>query len=75
MTEKQIYSLCEAVADIAFIAGEEKYYSGNARQDIADFIEWAKEFEKINEGVEWGVNSEMDYPDAIEEFTYSKIKK
>lgn len=75
MNDKQIYSLCEAVSDIAYIAGENKYYSGNERQDRADFIEWAKEFEKINEGVEWGVNSNIDYPDAIEEFAYSKIKK
>lgn len=36
------YSLCEAVADISYIAGKEKYYSGNARADIATFIEWAQ---------------------------------
>lgn len=74
MTDKQVYSLCEAVADISFLAGEEKYYSGNARQDMADFIEWAKEFEKINEGIEWGVNSEKDYQDAVTEFAYAKMK-
>lgn len=74
MTDKQINSLCEAVADIAFLAGEEKYYSGNARQDIADFIEWAKEFELINAGIEWGVNSDIEYIDAITEFAYSKMR-
>lgn len=75
MTEEQIYSLCEALSDIAYIAGENKYYSGDERKDRADFIEWAKEFEKINEGVQWGINSEIDFPDAIEEFAYTKIKE
>ena len=72
---KQTESLCEAVADIAFLAGENKYYSGNSRQDMADFIEWAKEFEELNDGVEWGVNSGIDYIDAITEFTFMKMEK
>ena len=74
MNEEQIYSLCEAVADIAFIAGEEKYYSGNERQDKADFIEWAKEFEKINEGVQWGIDEGKEYIDAISDFAALKLK-
>jgi len=73
MTEEQVYSLCEAVADIAFIAGKNNYYSGDSRKDIADFIGWAKEFEKFNEGIEWGVNSDLDYLDAIMVFTKRKI--
>lgn len=73
MNEEQIYSLCEAVADIAYIAGEKQYHTGNSREDIANFIQWAKEFEKINEGVEWGIDEGKEYIDAIHEFTVSKL--
>ena len=75
MTQEQIYSLCEAVADISFIAGDKKYYSGDSRADIASFIEWAQEFEKENESIEWGINSEKDYIDAITEFANKKLKQ
>ena len=71
--DEKVYSLCEAVADIAYIAGTEKYYSEDSRTDIANIIEWAKEFEKLNEGVEWGVNSDKDYIDAITEFAEKKL--
>lgn len=74
MTNEQIQSLCEAVADIAYLAGKEKYYTGDSRADMANFIEWAKEFEQINEGVEWGVTSELDYIDAITDFAYRKMQ-
>lgn len=67
------YSLCEAVADISQIATGMNYYSGNSRQDIADFISWAKEFEYINRGIEWGM--EKDYMTEIEIFTVKKITK
>ena len=69
---KKVYSLCEAVADIAYIAGDDGYYTGDSRKDIADFISWAKEFEEKHKGIEWGVNSETDYIDAITEFAKSK---
>jgi hypothetical protein len=68
------YSLCEAVADISYLAGEHKYYSGNSRQDIGDFIQWAFEFEKINNGVKWGIDSNIDYIDAITSFAENKMK-
>lgn len=68
------YSLLEAVADIAYIAGEEKYNTGDSRSDIADFITWAKEFEEINKDVEWGITEGPDYIDAITDFTYDKLK-
>lgn len=73
MTNDQIYSLCEAVADIAFIAGQKDYYSGDSRKDMADFIEWAKEFEEKHKGIEWGLD--MDYIDSISEFAASKLGK
>lgn len=72
--DKKNYSLCEAVADISFIAGEQKYYSGDSRKDISDFIEWAQEFEKINEGIEWGINTDKEYIDSITVFALSKMK-
>lgn len=68
------YSLCEAVADISYIAGNKKYYSGDSRSDIAKFIEWAKEFERINKSVNWGVDDDKDYIESINEFALLKIK-
>ncbi len=65
--------LLEAVADIAYIAGAEKYTSGNSRADISDFILWAKEFDHINRKVEWGITEGADYMEAIEAFTLTKI--
>lgn len=70
----KVYSLCEAVADIAFIAGENKYYNGNSREDIASIIYWAIEFEEINNDIKWGIDSEMDYIDAITLFVNNKMK-
>lgn len=67
-----VYSLCETVADIAYIAGENKYYGVNSRVDIDDFISWAREFEAVHEGEEWGI--EEDYIDAISIFTMGKLK-
>ena len=42
MTKKQAYSLCQAVADIAFIAAKENYQTKDSREKFAQFIEWAK---------------------------------
>lgn len=70
MTNEQIQSLCEAVADIAYIAGHDKYYGGDSREDTANFIEWAKEFERIHEGEEW---IDKDYIDEITKFAHEKM--
>ena len=73
--EKQ-YSLYEAISDISFIAGEDNYTSGNSRQDVSEFIEWAKEFEKKWKNKEWGIdNTDDDYMNTIAKFTYNKIQK
>lgn len=69
----KVYSFAEALSDISYIAGENKYHSGNSRQDVADFIEWAIEFEEINKNVEWDVDK--DYIDTIIEFASLKIKE
>lgn len=37
--------LLETLADIAYIAGESKYFTGDSRADVNEFILWAREFE------------------------------
>lgn len=63
--------LIEAVADISFIAGEMKYFSGNSREDISNFILWANQFQKENSKTNW---LEVDYRLTIEKFILQKIK-
>lgn len=74
MTSKT-YSLCEAVADIAYIASKENYETADSRKMIAQFIEWAQEFEWLHKNVEWGVNFLPEYIDSINCFTIFKIKQ
>ena len=62
--------LLETVADISYIAGCKKYYSGNSRVDISEYIIWAKEFEKKStnrEGVaeSKSLNTELLFIDLI----------
>ena len=71
--QPEIYALCEAVADIAHTAGLCKFYSGDSREDIALFIEWAQEFERLNEGIGWG--KDRDYIDEIDKFAADKLKE
>lgn len=65
------YKLFEAIADIAFMAGQKGFFSGDSRNDIAVFIDWAKEFENVHEDTNW---DETDYQEAIEAFTGSKLR-
>jgi hypothetical protein len=64
--------LLQAVADISYIAGYEKHYSGNSRFDISEYIWWAKEFEQIHKKTDW---DNEDYMLAIEQFATEKIKQ
>jgi hypothetical protein len=73
MTNKQVYSLCESLADIAYIAGKEDYEIEDSRRKFEQFIEWAREFEWLHRNVEWGVNFEPEYIDSIYHFTIFKI--
>lgn len=75
MMNKQIYSLCEALVDIAFIAVKEDYEIEDSRRKFAQFIEWAQEFEYIHRNVEWGVNFEPEYIDSIYHFAIFKINQ
>jgi hypothetical protein len=73
MSNDKVYSLCEAVADISFIAAEEKYRRDDSREMIGQFIEWAKEFENLHKDIRWGINSPLEYIEAIYHFTIFKI--
>jgi hypothetical protein len=75
MTNDKIYSLCEAVADISFIAAEEKYRTYDSREKVSQFIQWAKEFENLHQDIHWGVNSSLDYIESIYHFTIFKIRQ
>jgi hypothetical protein len=75
MTSRKIYSLCEAVAEIAFIAAQENYETNDSREKICQFIEWAKEFELLHKDVEWGVNFPPEYIDSIYLFAIFKINQ
>lgn len=75
MKADKIYSLCEAVADITYIAAEKNYKTGNSRVMISQCIEWAKEFEFLHKNIQWGINSPLDYIDSIYYFTIFKINQ
>ena len=66
MIQDTTYSLFEAIADIASIAGEQHFNSGNR-----NFIIWGKEFEKANQETRWG--EDKDYIDTITEYTETKL--
>lgn len=75
MKKEKVYSLCEAIADITYIAAKENYRTNDSRQMISQFIEWAKEFEYLHKNIEWGINSSLDYLDSIYYFTLFKINQ
>lgn len=73
-TKERAFSLNEAVADITYIAGYRRFYGGDSRQDIGDFISWAQEFENIWKDKDWGADDTMDdYMDEIGKFANEKI--
>ena len=75
MTNDKVYSLCEAVADISFIAAKENYETEDSREKFAQFIEWAMEFEYLHREVEWGENFLPEYIDSIYHFAIFKINQ
>jgi hypothetical protein len=75
MTKNKVYSLCEAVADISYIAATENYYTNDSREMISQFIEWATEFEYLHKHIQWGINSPLDYIESIHYFTVFKINQ
>jgi hypothetical protein len=75
MKRDKVYSLCEAVADIAFIAAKENYETEDSREKFAQFIEWANEFEYTHKNVKWGINFPPEYIDSIYHFAIFKISQ
>jgi hypothetical protein len=75
MKQKKVYSLCEAVADISYIAATENYRTDDSREMISQFVHWAKEFESLHQHIEFGINSPLDYIDSIYYFTLFKINQ
>jgi hypothetical protein len=75
MNKEKIYSLCEAVADITYIAACNGYRTHDSRGMITQFIAWAEDFEYMHRGIQWGINSPSDYIDSIYHFTIFKIKQ
>ena len=75
MKNSKVYSLCEAVADISYIAAEKKFRTDDSRKMISHFIDWAYEFEYLHKHIEWGVNSPLDYIESIYHFTIFKINQ
>ena len=47
------FKILQTVADIAYLAGYKKHYSGNSRFDISEYIIWAREFEHIHRKTDW----------------------
>jgi hypothetical protein len=62
--------LLEAIADIAYNAGQKGFYSGDSRADISEFIRWANDFEQLHKNTDWG---QLDYILEIEKHTQAKI--
>ena len=71
MKDLKTRNLLETLADIAYIAGTQKYFSGDSRTDIKEFIWWAQQFEELNRNTNW--NSE-DYMLEIEKFVNQKLQ-
>jgi hypothetical protein len=72
--------LLETISDISFLAGAIRYHSGDSREDIQQFIAWAKEFEAGRKMIVMGSEkveryNGMDYLSAIEAFAYSKLNQ
>jgi hypothetical protein len=65
----------ETIAEIAYIAGEFQYYGGDSRKDIAEYFEWAEEFESARQVDPDGNETYggLDYISAIWDFTRRKI--
>lgn len=62
----------ETIADISYIAGCRRYYSGDSRIDMSVFINWAKEFEEVYKNEVW---EDRDYMLEIEAFANQKINE
>lgn len=62
--------LHETIADLAYIAGVNQFYSGDSRVDISDIIRWANEFEVAHKHTDW---NEVDYMLEIDYYAERKL--
>ncbi|MCK5739467.1 hypothetical protein KAH55_09810 [bacterium] len=60
------------VADIGYVFGAERCFSGNSRADVQEIIYWATEFKKKHRDTNW---DEVDYILEIEEYANNKISE
>lgn len=63
--------LLETVADVAYIAGENGYFTGDSRADVSEFIRWVKLFDKEHKNTDW---KQKDYLMLIEEFVEGQLE-
>lgn len=64
--------LYETIADIAYLAGQFGYYSGDSRADMNFFVSLAKEFEEKYKSIDWET-SDLDYMTEVENFATLKL--
>jgi hypothetical protein len=64
--------LLEILADISFIAGENNYFTGDSRNDVSQFILWAKKFQTLHSKTNW---DEVNYLLTIQEYTLKMINQ
>lgn len=71
LTDNSIIRLfAEALADITQQATAADFKTGDSREDISQFIEWAEEFERIYSMEDW---IEKDYIETVDNFTILKM--
>lgn len=63
--------LHEIIADIAYMAGVARHYSGDSRADMHTYVSWAGEFAA---GFTQEQEDNGDYMELIEIFTDAKLK-
>lgn len=71
--ESDLRDYAEAIADIAYEAGAQRFCpTGNSRDTIDIIIGWANEFTRKHQNTNW---NEVEYLDTIYEFTDQKLKE
>ena len=65
--------LMQSIANIAYIAGVQNYYSDDSVQDVLDFIAWAEEFERTNQ--HRYEDDDFDYLIEIDKFMDDKFRE
>lgn len=70
MMPNGIYSLCEAVADMAVCFAVADFVPNNSRDLVSLCIKWAQAFEQKFAGHKWGETDGRDYIDEVTRFFY-----